>query len=378
MMSGSSSPMPEQVVTTHVVGIDIGMESCTMSCLTMDKRQVIKPTPFANTLEGFDWLFERLKGLGVAPKEMLVGLEATSRYGENLLQALLKHGYQVCLLHPAQMHAFAQQRGLRAKTDQLDATTIARALLSGEARFGYVRSRAGGDLPRTDAVTKATRADDVVRYKNEIHALLVVLFPEFTQVFADPTRPTALAVLKRYPSAQAIAQTEVETLGKFLRELAPRHYGRPTAQELVGLAKASISSGMAVAARSSSLRILCDQLEHTQKNLEQLQREIDQLLNQDPKAKGMLGVPEFGPTTVAVLRAELGDLARFTRIDQVVAYVGLDRARSNRAANGKGRPSCPSTAAAECAASCTWRRYEAFTCKHPPLGLTTSAWWLGA
>ena len=54
---------------------------------------------------------------------------------------------------------------------------------------------------------------------------------------------------------------------------------RPTAQELVGLAKASISSGVAVAARSSSLRILCDQLDHTQKNLEHLQREIDQLLD---------------------------------------------------------------------------------------------------
>ncbi|SRR5713226_1137136 len=88
MMSGFSSPMPEQVVTTHVVGIDIGMESCTMACLTMDKRQVIKATPFANTLQGFDWLFERLEGLGVARTQILVGLEATSRYGENLLQAL--------------------------------------------------------------------------------------------------------------------------------------------------------------------------------------------------------------------------------------------------------------------------------------------------
>src|SRR5260221_8965564 len=110
----------------------------------------------------------------------------------------------------------------------------------------------------------------------------------------------------------------------FLHELAPRHYGRPTAQALVRLAKASVSSGVAVAARSSSLRILCDQLDHTQKNLEQLQREIDQLLGQDPKATRLLSVPEFGSTTVAVLRAELGDLARFTRIDQVVAYVGLD------------------------------------------------------
>jgi transposase len=126
--------MPEPVVTTHVVGIDIGMESCTMACLTMNKRQVIKSTPFANTRAGFDWLFERLEGLGVTPQELLVGLEATSRYGENLLQALLKRGYQVCLLHPAQMHAFAQQRGVRAKTDRLDAVTIARALLSGEAR----------------------------------------------------------------------------------------------------------------------------------------------------------------------------------------------------------------------------------------------------
>ena len=303
IMSGSSSPTPEPVETTHVVGIDIGSQACTMACLTMDKRQVIKPTPFANTVQGLDWLFERLEGLGVAPKQILVGLEATSRYGENLLQALLKRGYQVCLLHPAQMHAFAKQRGMRAKTDQLDATTIARALLSGEARFGYVPSEQVATY-RELMRLQHQLSDDVVRYKNEIHALL--------------------AVLKRYPSAQAIAQTEVETLSKCLHELAPRHYGRATAEALVRLAKASISSGLAIAARSSSLRILCDQLEHTQANLEHLQREIDQLLGQDPKATGLLGVPEFGPTTVAVLRAELGDLTRFTRINQVVAYVGLD------------------------------------------------------
>jgi transposase len=198
--------MPDAVETTYVVGIDIGMESCTMSCLTMDKRQAIKSTPFANSVQGFAWLFERLASLGVAPKQILVGLEATSRYGENLLQALLKRGYQVCLLHPAQMHAFAQQRGLRAKTDQLDAVTIARALLGGEARFGYVPSEQVATYRELMRLQKQL-SDDVVRYKNEIHALLVMLFPEFTQVFVYPTRPTALAVLKRYPSAQAIAQT---------------------------------------------------------------------------------------------------------------------------------------------------------------------------
>jgi len=58
--------------------------------------------------------------------------------------------------------------------------------------------------------------------------------------------------------------------------------------------------------------------------LKRLQQEIEALLDHDPKVAGVLGIPEFGVMTVAVLRAELGDLDRFTRMDQVVAYVGLD------------------------------------------------------
>jgi transposase len=47
---------------------------------------------------------------------------------ENLYRFLESRGYQLCLLHPRQTHQFAQQRGLRAKTDTLDANTIARIL----------------------------------------------------------------------------------------------------------------------------------------------------------------------------------------------------------------------------------------------------------
>src|SRR2546421_11444658 len=45
----------------------------------------------------------------------------------------------VCCIQ-RESHAFAKQRALRAKTDRVDATTIARALLSDDARFGYVPS----------------------------------------------------------------------------------------------------------------------------------------------------------------------------------------------------------------------------------------------
>jgi transposase len=124
--------------------------------------------------------------------------------------------------------------------------------------------------------------------------------------------------------AQAIREAGVEQLTALLREVAPKHYGRRTAERLVEEARRTGSSGRAAGARATSLRIVCDQLEQTQKNLAQLEKELDSLMEHDPGVKGLKSVPEFGPKTVAVLRAELGDVDRFARTDQVIAYGGLD------------------------------------------------------
>jgi len=51
---------------------------------------------------------------------------------------------------------------------------------------------------------------------------------------------------------------------------------------------------------------------------------LDRLLEADDDAKKLQEVPEFGRKMVAVLRAELGDVTRFQRTDQVVVYAGLD------------------------------------------------------
>lgn len=78
-MSDTFSPTPTPAALAYVVGIDIGMESYMMCCLTMEKRQVIKPSQFSNDAQGFEWLFAHLESLKVAPDQILVGLEATSR-----------------------------------------------------------------------------------------------------------------------------------------------------------------------------------------------------------------------------------------------------------------------------------------------------------
>jgi len=154
---------------------------------------------FANAKEGWQVWEEKLSRLDASPSQILIGMEATSRYGENLYHELEQRGYVLRLLHPRQTHQFHERQGLRAKTDRLDAMTITRVLLSGEARAGYVKSERVATY--RELVRLHTQlSDEAAAYQNEIQALVVVLFPEFTQIFADPCGQTALTVLKAFES----------------------------------------------------------------------------------------------------------------------------------------------------------------------------------
>jgi transposase len=176
--------------------------------------------PFANAREGWQIWEEKLSQLDAPADQILIGMEATSCYHENLYHELEQRGYILRLLHPRQTHQFHERQGLRAKTARLDAMTIAKVLLSGEARAGYVPSEQV--VTYRELVRLHTRlSDEAAAYQNEIQALVVVLFPEFTRIFADPCGQTALAVLKAFPGAQAIVAADVEPLFQLLRARDP-------------------------------------------------------------------------------------------------------------------------------------------------------------
>ncbi len=80
----------------------------------------------------------------------------TSRYGENLYRELEQRGYLLRLLHPGQTHHFHQQRGLRAKTDRLDAMTIERRVVEWGGTNGLCAKRTSGYVSGTGALTYAT------------------------------------------------------------------------------------------------------------------------------------------------------------------------------------------------------------------------------
>src|SRR6476659_5482663 len=129
-------PVPPQ----FVVGIDVGSVQCRVCILRPDKSVLRKPSEFANAAAGFALLHSTLTTLAVSPAAIHIGLEATGPYWENLYYFLQPLGYTLVVLHPGQTHHYSQQRGLRAKTDRVDAGTLARLLLTADVRPVYVPS----------------------------------------------------------------------------------------------------------------------------------------------------------------------------------------------------------------------------------------------
>jgi transposase len=123
-----------------------------------------------------------------------------------------------------------------------------------------------------------------------------------------------------------------------IARLSGGRWGLEHAQALQTLAQGSTASSRAVAARSIVARTLAQQLQERAAHLAEVEAAIAELLRDDVAGQHLQAVPGIGPHGAATIRAELGDVTRFSRVDEVVAYAGLDpRTRHSGAFSGQKR-----------------------------------------
>jgi transposase len=103
-------------------GIDIGAEHHVIAIVDDSGAVVTKPAKFAEDAAGY----ERVRAVLGAPEDVLVAMEATGHYWQNLFAVLAGHGYKIALLNPLRTARFAGEELARTKTDALDAIGIAR------------------------------------------------------------------------------------------------------------------------------------------------------------------------------------------------------------------------------------------------------------
>lgn len=106
------------------VGVDIAAATATVAWQTL-KQKPSKPLTIEQTVDGFSVLHQRLMKTGAIPAQTLVVLEATGVYWLSFATFFSRQGYAVSVVNPTQAHHFARALLKRAKTDAIDAQTLA-------------------------------------------------------------------------------------------------------------------------------------------------------------------------------------------------------------------------------------------------------------
>jgi transposase len=106
------------------IGVDIAATTATVSAQRPGTK-ASRSFTIDQTPEGYTSLLHQLQATGHAPCHVLVVMEATGSYWISLATRLVHEGFGVSVINPAQAHHFARALLKRAKTDVIDAQTLA-------------------------------------------------------------------------------------------------------------------------------------------------------------------------------------------------------------------------------------------------------------
>jgi transposase len=110
---------------TLYVGIDVAAASASVALMTPD--QAAQPVfTVEQTAPGITRLIAKLMATGHPTGQVHVVMEATGTYWMRLASRLYQAGFAVSVVNPSQAYHYAQAWLQRAKTDELDAQSLAR------------------------------------------------------------------------------------------------------------------------------------------------------------------------------------------------------------------------------------------------------------
>ena len=90
-------------------------------------KYFIEPFKFTNDADGFQLLVSKLESFD--KNSIIIGLESTAHYGDNLVRYLVAEFYQVCVLNPIKTCQMRKNNVRKTKTDKVDTFVIAKTLM---------------------------------------------------------------------------------------------------------------------------------------------------------------------------------------------------------------------------------------------------------
>ena len=297
----------------NYLGIDVSKNSSRYVLLDNDGERSTKAFTLNNEQQAFTQLLTRLKELNLQPENLLIGIEATSIWWENLYCFMTEQKFKVIVLNPHQTNKFREALRLKAKTDDIDAYVIAGLLRSGEYAASYIPEETIQIL-REIVKLRHQLVTNRQNFERQASALLGLLFPEYQKTaIKNPFAIASLAILKAYPTAKHLAETKPKNIEKIVRHIKGNNFSITEIQNLIETAQNSIYSGRAKDARGINLNILLTHVETLQNSITQLDQRIDDILSPQNSDDAMsfpganlLSIPGVGPKTLAAILSVVG------------------------------------------------------------------------
>ena len=107
------------------VGVDVSKRKHKACIRNLSQDSYSGVFSFNIDRQGFEKFLGTLEKLSRNKEDFLIGIEATGNYGLTLAYFLLSHGYTVVEINPYRANQFRKAKGEKAKTDRIDARSLA-------------------------------------------------------------------------------------------------------------------------------------------------------------------------------------------------------------------------------------------------------------
>jgi transposase len=300
------------------VGVDVSKERHHVFILDLARGDFCKTFFFANDHDGFGEFIATLEKLSHEKGDFLIGVEACP-YALNLSYFLMAMGYDLVEVNPFRAGQFRKAQGRKAKTDKIDARTIASILALGDHKPLSIPS------PILDNLKELTRFRvDLVNEKAvmviHVREVLSVLFPEYERVFRQLDSAGSLALLSAYPGPEPLIAAGEETVGKTLSLASPRRMSRGMARRIIEAAKRTVGVIQKQPALGIKISILARRIAGLQSTIRDLDRQITSLFRTLPGRP--LGFPVGRAPSLATIISEIGDIRRYSTLKKFLSHLG--------------------------------------------------------
>lgn len=301
------------------VGIDVAKLNHFASLISSDGEILVGPFQFSNDGDGFQYLVSAFEPFD--DEEIIIGLESTAHYADNLIRYLVAEAYNVCVLNPLSTSSMRKNNIRKTKTDKIDTYIIAQTLMMQKSyRFVTFEDLDLMNLKELGRFRQKT-IKQRTRLKIQLTSYLDQTFPELQYFFKSGLHQKSVyALLKEAPTAKAIASMHLTHLAALLTKTSHGHFKKEQAAELRVLARKSV--GQSNQALSIQVTSVIAQIELLDEQIARVEAEMTEIMRFNDSV--IMTIPGIGYLNGGMILGEIGDIHRFSTPKKLLAFAGLD------------------------------------------------------